>query len=111
VSKALNGELMELGRRAVACDGWRWKEGMLAVAKSHPTLPGYRLCWVEGAVGGGSNGDKTWSLRNDAMDPMDLSEWLPDLSDAATRGCILALVPVVHGWVNAESLVVALEST
>ena len=56
---------MELARRAVACRHWRWMPGMLA----QPT----RLRVTE-TTGIGSG------------------DYLPDLSDPATLGCLLALV-------------------
>ena len=54
----------ELGRRAVACKGWRWMPGMLS---------------------------QDTGLRLDEM----TDEWegkVPDFSDPATLGCLLALV-------------------
>jgi len=54
----------ELAERAVACEGWRWMEGMLSADTG---------------------------LRLDEM----TDEWegaVPDLSDPATLGCLLALV-------------------
>ena len=58
-------ELHALGRRAVACKGFRWLPGMKA-------LGSFRV--VESVV--------------PMMFPVDT----PDLSDAATLGCLLALV-------------------
>jgi len=54
----------ELSKRAVACKGWRWMRGMLA---------------------------KDTGLRLDE----ETDDWegeVPDLSDPATLGCLLALV-------------------
>jgi hypothetical protein len=63
-------EMKALGRRALACKHWRWTEGMKAVG--HARLPNAYF-------------------RVD--EPQNVSgEWanaLPDLSDAATRGCVL----------------------
>jgi hypothetical protein len=62
-------EQIELGRRAVACKGWRWMDGMLT--------------------------DEGWRVR-----PSDLPLGcvaLPDLTDPATLGCLLALVREAHG--------------
>ena len=112
--------LDDLARRAVACKRWRWLPGML-------TTDGIRLVRVdpdEYSIGY-STGGYVWALNADA---------LPDLTDAATLGCLLALVREAHGdvvwlhhdccvWVvcglpedpggsdtQAEALVVALES-
>ena len=55
----MTDEMIALGRRAVACKGWRWMQGMLSY------LAGSRE--------------------------------LPDLSDPATLGCLLALVREAWG--------------
>ena len=66
--------MTELAKRAVACRGWRWMPGMLAADTG---------------------------LRLDEM-TTDWEGTLPDLSDPATAGCLLALVreawddPVAH---------------
>jgi hypothetical protein len=57
-------ELEALGRRAVACKGFRW-------------MPGMADCW------GG---------RVREGDGLDRVSAFPDLTDAATLGCLLALV-------------------
>ena len=102
-------ELEALGRRAVACKGWRWMPGML---------------------GAGTG------LRLDEMTQHWEAE-IPDLSGPATMGCLLELVreawgdplahvaPVAGGWrlwleldlsvffdgaTEAEALVAALEA-
>jgi len=72
-------EQIALARRAVACRGFRWMPGMLDVH-------GGRLVAVE----------SPW-LRLDYIDDDDpvrvsSSACLPDLTDPATLGCLLALV-------------------
>jgi hypothetical protein len=57
-------ELEALGRRAVACKGFRW-------------MPGMADCW------GG---------RVREGDGLDRASAFPDFTDAATLGCLLALV-------------------
>ena len=65
----MNDEMIALARRAVACKGWRWMPGMLA---SMPNgVIGCRV--AEGTL---------------AIDHY----MLPDLTDPATLGCLLALV-------------------
>ena len=118
----MSDDLIALARRAVACKGFRWLPGMLTdkglrvvtVNEEHRYLhvhPGSLLLPTQGYA-------------------------LPDLADAATIGCLLALVreahgsllasmvnertnrwamfflggPVVHGSTEAEALVSALES-
>lgn len=77
----MNAELMDLGRRAVACKGWRWMPGMLdlwgqrilAVGRS-----GGILAVFPAGFGSGRGGR------------------LPDLSDPATLGPMAALVIERH---------------
>lgn len=81
----MTNEMIELARRAVACPKWRWMPGMLAsqgeglrvvsVNAEHRYLhvhPGSFLLPAEGYT-------------------------LPDLTDPATLGCLLALVREAHG--------------
>lgn len=78
-------EANELGRRAVACKAWRWMPGM------RYWYPGFRI------------GDTEWAHRvqddPEHMEALHDNEGetperypLPDLSDPATLGCLLALV-------------------
>jgi hypothetical protein len=79
---------VDLARRAVACKGWRWMYGMLTTCdlrvidgvdqyvvghRSAPTKDGGG--WYDGVAAG----------------------LLPDLTDPATLGCLLALVREVSG--------------
>jgi len=66
----MNDEMIALARRAVACKGWRWS-------------PGIR--WTDDDDRG----------RLDDYQPEYMgrpTDALPDLTDAATIGCLLALV-------------------
>ena len=96
-------ELIALGKRAIACRGWRWVAGMLVyalpdepddigagiglgitmAAGERPRVVSVRdgcvtLAWEAGA--------------GDAEGGTLLSDDIPDLSDPATLGCLLALV-------------------
>ena len=76
-------EQIELGKRAVACKGWQWMPGMR-------TINGRRLAVVFGLS---RTASVLCDLRDDAnSDTEELQGELPDLTDPATLGCLLALV-------------------
>ena len=74
---------LALARRAVACKHWKWMTGMQVrvcdMANGHVSVArmvGTTVaCWASSVV-----------------EDVDHSELLPDLNDAATLGCLLALV-------------------
>jgi hypothetical protein len=66
-----------LGRRAVACKGWRWLRGMLR-------QDDYRYI--------GSGVWARWSDVHSLTTALHAPGQLPDLTDPATLGCLLALV-------------------
>jgi hypothetical protein len=72
-------EMLDLARRAVACRGFRWMPGMLAVEQA---VPGMALSARPVRV------DDYWH---------EVGVWLPDLTDPATLGCLLALVREAWG--------------
>ena len=80
----MNPELEALARRAVACSRWRWMRGML-------TVDAVRLCSSGEAMEltGFPDGPKTRGFIG-----------LPDLTDPATLGCLLALVR--EAWSNPD---------
>lgn len=68
-------EVERQGRRAVACKHWRWLPGMLAIVPAaHDGATGYVYRLTE------------------ASGPVNSARAYPDVTDAATRGCILELV-------------------
>jgi hypothetical protein len=88
--------LEDLARRAVACKHWRWRDGSKRVHAEHRWA--WRLCgW-------------RWfpcDERSNAVHDSCFAEAIPDLSDPATIGCLLALVreawtrdPEVNHWVS-----------
>jgi hypothetical protein len=70
---------LDLLRRAVACKAFRWLPGMLAVEQA---VPGMALSTRPVRV------DNYWHA---------VGVWLPDLTDPATLGCLLALVREAWG--------------
>ena len=68
-----------LSRRVVACKGWQWMPGMMRLRATPPSRRDHLK--GEGRV---PDGGDTW----------DYAAWpvIPDLTDAATLGCLLALV-------------------
>ena len=80
-------EMQELGRRAVACKGWRWMPGMRCAFNEYEA-------WEYERLVGPTEGDGFVQASEVAI---------PDLADAATVGCLLALVREVlklpHAWV------------
>ena len=71
----------DLAKRVIACKGWRWVAGMLA-------MNDWRVLWSwpNGTVNVGCSGSS-----EDRINP-DGPLWYPDLTDPATLGCLLALV-------------------
>lgn len=71
--------MTDLAKRAVACKGWRWMPGML-------TLP-----WRDEF---GDVSHPPWRLRTENWMPFADGHRgaIPDLTDPATLGCLLALV-------------------
>ena len=77
-------EQIALAKRAVACKGWRWMPGML-------TDEGRRvMCVWPDDLG------IKWSHIPENCIVRD-ADALPDLTDAATLGCLLALVREAWG--------------
>jgi hypothetical protein len=70
-----------LGRRAVACNGWRWLPGML-------TMSGLRCVTVGGGVDPQHVRQGRFDIEADAV---------PDLRDPCTRGGLLELVREAWG--------------
>lgn len=97
-------EMKELGRRAVACKGWRWMPGMLSRCSTDTRRAVYR--WLVGlhtrhyglvCIVQDKHGRPCLNVATLQPGPDDL----PDFSDPATLGCLLSLVRDVWGWRHA----------
>ena len=75
----MTDEQIAHARRAVACKGWRWMSGMA-------TDEGHRVVLVDT--------DVVWMVYEGEgkCKPGCVEDFLPDLTDPATVGCLLALV-------------------
>ena len=84
----MTDEMIALGRRAVACKGWRW-------------MPGMRVEWVGMGTGWRMlSKTQSWYEREECKDGEPGGpNAIPDLTDPATLGCLLALVREAWGCV------------
>ena len=78
----MNEEMQVLARRAVACKRWRWMDGMR-------TQGGDR---AQGRIDLGLEDSYSWDVDTSGYRLFDGATELPDLTDPATLGCLLALV-------------------
>jgi hypothetical protein len=72
----------ELARRAVACKHWRWMIGMRTDGGSHIINDAKPISALQ---------------HINCTDTDRSTDWLPDLTDSATIGCLLALVRKAWG--------------
>ena len=78
----MTDDLIEISKRAVACRGWQWMPGMLAALDGIGGDYRARVCRVDNGL--------FWSDVTPL--PYALASYVPDLTDGATVGCLLALV-------------------
>jgi len=83
-------EQIALARRAVACKGWRWMPGMRATE-------GMRVIHEPRLWPDRPSAIREGSWVDTAVPRRLFSDHLPDLTDPATLGCLLALVREAGG--------------
>ena len=102
--------MSDLARRAVACPRWRWMERMQVLYDG--TVDYVR--WVEADrwIGLEDLGVNVytggWRTPSSSWEPDESSDEcppLPDLDDAATKGCLLALVREAHASLQSTEYV------
>jgi hypothetical protein len=87
----MTDEMIALARRAGACKGWRWMPGMAHVGDERVvSFDDDRIVWFDVTKLRHSISDAD---PRDHLGPI----YLPDLSDPATLGCLLALVREAWG--------------
>ncbi len=83
---------LDLARRAMACKHWRWTDGMRAT-RDHLSTPRHAVrisqsCNIHQCPDSGG----PWVKTDDNGQWKPERDLLPDLTDPATLGCLLALV-------------------
>lgn len=91
-----------VAQRFVACDGWRWMPGMLARSANNTHGPAriesldgdtYGLTVVPGTDGPVFVSPHEWGVAG----AFPRGDTIPDITDSATMGCIVALVREAWG--------------
>ena len=94
---------LDLARRAVACKHWRWTDGMRAT-RDHLSTPRHAVrisqsCNIHQCPDSGG----PWVKTDDNGQWKPERDLLPDLTDPATVGALLALVREAYKQPNAHA--------
>lgn len=93
----MDGDMGDLGRRAVACKGWRWMRGMLCLADED----GYASRIISVGLSGRTSETADAYVDGGIICRSFIKDdALPDLTDPSTLGCLLALVR--EAWSNPD---------
>jgi hypothetical protein len=87
----MDDRLIDLGKRLVACKGFAWMPGM-AIVDDHG-VRGYVVSVAQ------TLNPIVWAANIAGVSRLsaeDVIECLPDMSDPATRGCLLAVIRKDH---------------
>lgn len=88
-------DLIALGHRAIAAEGWRWMQGMATTDGFVITsaFDGDVTQYVDHKGYQTTAGEQT---SHEDLRAFVAEYWLPDLDDDATKGCVLRLIREAH---------------